>query len=95
MAVPEDDAQVKFQEPMLLGFFMMQQEYVPNGCYSRFRWHPKSRVTEDLPASEIQRKEKEYFTHSRPGAEDLARKLSDKAGKEAGFVADRSIWSSV
>ncbi|KAH9212384.1 hypothetical protein DL95DRAFT_447656 [Leptodontidium sp. 2 PMI_412] len=54
-----------------------------------------SRVIEDLPASEIQGKEKEYFAHSRPGAEDLARNISDRAGKEAGFVADCSVWSSV
>ncbi|CZT52678.1 uncharacterized protein RSE6_14033 [Rhynchosporium secalis] len=60
-----------------------------------FTSQAKSRVTEDLPTSEIQRKEKEYFTHSRPGAEDLARKLSDKAGTKAGFVADCSTWSSV
>ena len=53
------------------------------------------RVTEDLPASEIQRQEKEYFAHSRPGAEDLARTLSDKARAEAGFVADCGLWSSV
>lgn len=55
----------------------------------------KLRLIEDLPLSEIQRKEKDYFTYSRPGAEDLARKLSEKAEKEACFVADCSSWSSV
>jgi hypothetical protein len=59
-----------------------------------FTGQAKWGLTEDLPASEIQRKEKDYFTHSRPGAEDLARKLSDKAGKEAGFVEDCSVWKS-
>lgn len=59
-----------------------------------FTSQAKSRLTEDLPASEIQRREKDYFTHSRPGAEDLARNLSDKVGKEAGFVADCSVWKS-
>ncbi|CZS88451.1 uncharacterized protein RCO7_04372 [Rhynchosporium graminicola] len=58
-----------------------------------FTRQAKSRVIKDLPASEIQRKEKDYFSHSRSGNEDLARKLSAKAGMEAGFVADCSTWS--
>ena len=48
----------------------------------------KSLLKEDLLASEVRKKEKEYFTCSQPGAEDLARKLSDKAGTEKEFVAD-------
>jgi hypothetical protein len=59
-----------------------------------FTGEAESRLTEDLPASEIQRKEKDYFSHSRLGAEDLARKLSEKARKEAGFVADCNVWKS-
>jgi len=54
----------------------------------------KSLLKEDLLASEVRKREKAYFTYSQPGAEDLARKLSDKAGTEKEFVADCRLWKS-
>ena len=55
----------------------------------------KSRLLEDMSASEIQRKEKEYFAYADAGAEDLARKISKRAATEVGFIANCSVWSSV
>jgi len=54
----------------------------------------KPPLKEDLSASEIQRNEKEYFAHSRSGAEALARKLSERAGLDREFVADSNFWKS-
>jgi hypothetical protein len=54
----------------------------------------KSLLKEDLLTSAVRKKEKEYFAFSRPEAEELARKLSDKAGTEKEFVADCRLWKS-
>ncbi|KAH6667124.1 hypothetical protein B0J14DRAFT_183036 [Halenospora varia] len=44
-------------------------------------------LKDDLPASEIQKQEKEYFAHSPSGAEALARKLTEDADLDREFVA--------
>ena len=55
----------------------------------------KSRLTEDLPASDIQRKEKEHFSHSWPSAEDSARKLSDKTVKREQILLQIVVYGAV
>jgi hypothetical protein len=55
----------------------------------------KTLLKDDLPASEIQKKEKEYFAHSQSGAEALARKLTEDADLDREFVADSRLWKQV
>ncbi len=46
-----------------------------------FTSQAKSRLTEDLPASEMHRKETDYFTHSRPGVKDFGKETLGYSNK--------------
>jgi hypothetical protein len=55
----------------------------------------RTQLKDDPQASEIQKKEKQYFAHRASGAEALARKLTEDACLDRKFVADSRLWKQV
>jgi len=55
----------------------------------------RKQLKDDPQASEIQKKEKQYFAHRASGAEALARKLTKDACLDRQFVADSRLWKQV